>query len=65
MLPTCVINPVDKLARHRWRKFMLILITTDEKLAATAPTTSFWDAPQQGHPLEQDAADMHEYDDAY
>ncbi len=61
MLPTCVINPVDKLARHRWRKFMLILITTDEKLAATAPTTSFWDAPQH----EQDAQDMQEYDDAY
>ncbi len=55
-LPDCVINPADKLARHRWRKYSLILITTDERLAATAPPSGFWDAAGApgGGPVDQE-----------
>jgi hypothetical protein len=59
-LPACVINPADKLARRRWRKHSLILITTDERLAATAPPQGFWDAPQGELALDGQAA----YDEA-
>ena len=48
---------MDKLARHRWRRYTLIVITTDERLAATAPPAGFWDAPQHAE-LEYEADDM-------
>ena len=42
-LPECVINPADKMVRRKWRKFTLVVITTDERLAATAVQGSVWD----------------------
>ena len=52
-LPECVINPADKMVRRKWRKFVLIVISTDERLAATAPPGSAWDTSELA-PLEHD-----------
>ena len=45
-LPECVINPPDKMVRRKWRKFTLVVITTDDRLAATAPPGSVWDSTE-------------------
>ena len=42
-LPECVINPLDKMVRRKWRKFTLVIITTDDRLAATATPGPVWD----------------------
>ena len=47
-----MINPTDKMVRRKWRRFTLIVISTDERLAATAPHGSTWDT-QELAPLEQ------------
>ena len=39
------------MVRRKWRKFVLIFISTDERLAATAPPGSAWDT-QELAPLE-------------
>ena len=56
-LPDCVINPPDKMVRRKWRKFTLVLITTDERLAATAPPGSAWDNAELP-PQEQGMASL-------
>ena len=45
-LPECVINPPDKMVRRKWRKFTLVVITTDDRLAATAAPGSVWDSTE-------------------
>ena len=58
-LPECVINPADKLARHRWRRYTLIVITTDDQLAATAPAASFWEANGGAQGMQGMDSSMH------
>jgi hypothetical protein len=53
-LPECVINPTDKMVRRKWRKYVLIVISTDERLAATAPSGAAWDTPAELAAMEQD-----------
>ena len=43
------------MVRRKWRKFTLIVITTDDRLAATAPPGSVWDNTELP-PQEQGAA---------
>jgi hypothetical protein len=42
------------MVRRKWRKFVLIAISTDERLASTAPAGAAWDTPAELAPMEQD-----------
>jgi len=47
-LPECIINPPDKLARRRWRRHNLVLITTNE-LAVEGDSANRAHAPSPSH----------------
>ena len=41
------------MVRRKWRKFVLIVISTDDRLASTAPAGAAWDTSELA-PLSED-----------